>query len=700
MAKSREASARRIAAAAWEDEELEGTRAERAAFAAALARWALERPEASDSDVRAEARRRAAGLSGRGAPDRVRIVEEEPAAEPPRARRAAVKRRAAGPVKREAAERIFEISVGGRTARVRAEWLMGAGEGEKSACAAGRAAAARAAADWGGAEGPFEGRPACVQARLEASLRTLLAGRGLDLGRLDPRSGIGAVGARLEAALEAAAQDCLRGEAARAARSAGATDRWHKAFPQARSLRRRLRLFVGPTNSGKTHAAMDLLAARGGTYAAPLRLMALEGRNRFESERGLACSLATGEETEESPGAALLSCTVEMLPLDRRVPLAVIDEIQMVSDPERGWAWTDAVLGCPAEELVMCGSEDAVPWIESCARTTGEDLAIERFARKAPLRALAEPARIRDLEPGDAIVAFSKPAALELLAAARAAGWKAAAIYGAMGPTARRLQAEAFRSGAADILVATDAIGMGLNLPCRRVLFAATEKFDGERIRPLTASEIRQIAGRAGRYGMREEGWAGVMAGGDPSVVAEALEDRPAAPADRRPWVLPPAKALIAAADVLGTDSLAKTLRFVLAEAFDPKGPFRPAKAEGALALAAVLDGGGLSFEDRCRCLGAPLDARSAFGAKLAVEWTRRQASGREVPAPRLDPTPREDPRGRLDEAERVSAAAGLYLWMGERFPLSYPFLESARAARNAAEEAIVSALADPKMGS
>jgi ATP-dependent RNA helicase SUPV3L1/SUV3 len=305
-------------------------------------------------------------------------------------------------------------------------------------------------------------------------------------------------------------------------------------FEKARKLQRSVTLFVGPPNSGKTHAAFERLAqAHDGCYLAPLRLLALEGRDRLVG-RGVACSLLTGEENVPAPGARVVSSTIEMLSTSKPVEVAVIDEAQMIFDASRGWAWTQAIVGVPANELLIICSAYAVPAIENLLRLCGESCTVRHFERKQHVELLHSRVSLHALKKGDAVVAFSRRDVLMLRDQIGAMGHPVSVIYGALPPEVRRREAERFAQGDTDVLVATDAIGMGLNLPIRRVIFSTMTKFDGEADRPLTESEVHQIAGRAGRYGMHEEGFAGVLKEAEPGALHMLQEllhsERPAVP--------------------------------------------------------------------------------------------------------------------------------------------------------------------------
>lgn len=288
------------------------------------------------------------------------------------------------------------------------------------------------------------------------------------------------------------------------------------AFEIARSLQRVLHFKLGPTNSGKTYEALEALkAAPSGVYLAPLRLLAMEVRDRL-TEAGVPCNLITGEERDLVPGAQHTACTVEMMNPNQQVAVAVIDEIQMLQDEDRGHAWTAALVGAPAPEVYVCGSNAVT---EACLRvieSLGERHTLTFLERKTPLD-VEEQALSGDrynrwklkgkLHSGDAVIAFSRKDVLTLSARIRQWGFGVATIYGALSPEVRRTEARRFCSGEAQILVATDAIGMGLNLPIRRVVFSASHKFDGNANRDLNATEVRQIAGRAGRFGIYPTGY-------------------------------------------------------------------------------------------------------------------------------------------------------------------------------------------------
>lgn len=280
-------------------------------------------------------------------------------------------------------------------------------------------------------------------------------------------------------------------------------------FPGARSRVRRFVLHVGPTNSGKTHDAIEALkTARSGTYLAPLRLLALEVGEAIR-DSGVPCDIVTGEEADydEDEGTSHVSSTVEMLDTERRYDVAVIDEAQMLDDEARGWSWTRAIVGVDADVVHVCMAQRAEGIVTRIIEMCGDEVAeVVRHERKTPLT--VEPVPFDwDPRPGDALVCFSRKAVLATATNLEEQGIRASVVYGALPWQARKREAEKFRAGETQVVVATDSIGMGLNLPIRRVVFLEDRKFDGTGIRKLRTEEWKQIAGRAGRLGMYDEGF-------------------------------------------------------------------------------------------------------------------------------------------------------------------------------------------------
>lgn len=288
----------------------------------------------------------------------------------------------------------------------------------------------------------------------------------------------------------------------------------HLWYPTARLLKRKIILHCGPTNSGKTYRAMQRLKeAQSGLYCGPLRLLAWENYEKLNNQN-VGCSLLTGQEVVEIPDAKHVSSTVEMVNLDRIVDVAVIDEIQMIQDRDRGHAWTRAFLGVPAKEVHLCGDATSLSWLQEMTKITGEELHVCEYKRLSPLAIQDQPVTsYKYLKKGDCVVAFSRNEVYSLKKKIeQETNRKVSIIYGNLPPEIRKEQARSFNDGESDILVASDAIGMGLNLNIGRVVFSTIMKFDGEEYRRLAKTEVLQIAGRAGRFNTQfHQGQVSVM---------------------------------------------------------------------------------------------------------------------------------------------------------------------------------------------
>ena len=282
-------------------------------------------------------------------------------------------------------------------------------------------------------------------------------------------------------------------------------------YPAARAMERHFVLHLGGTNTGKTYAGFQRLkSARTGVYLSPLRLLALEAQETL-LDAGVACSLSTGEEEDWQAGDTHVAATAEKLDVNRQYDVAVVDECQMIADPQRGYAWTRAILGLQAPEIHLCAAPHAQHILQKLIRDCGDSYEVVYHKRKTPLTCMKRTVDEHSLQPGDALITFSKIGVLSIAEELRQRGKTPAIIYGALPYATRRRQMEGFLAGQTEYIVATDAIGMGLNLPIRRIIFMDTEKFDGVERRELRPEEIQQIAGRAGRYGMYDRGYVGAV---------------------------------------------------------------------------------------------------------------------------------------------------------------------------------------------
>ncbi len=260
----------------------------------------------------------------------------------------------------------------------------------------------------------------------------------------------------------------------------------------------RVTAVLGPTNTGKTYLAIDrMLGHSSGMIGFPLRLLARENYDRIVQVKGAGqVALVTGEEKILPPGARYFCCTVESMPVDRPVAFLAVDEIQLCADPERGHVFTDRLLHARGlEETMFLGAETVRPVLQKLV-PEAEYITRPRFSTLA----YTGPQKLTRLPPRSAVVAFSAAEVYATAELMRRQRGGTAVVLGALSPRTRNAQVALFEAGEVDYLVATDAIGMGLNLDLDHVAFARLRKFDGRGRRRLSAQEVGQIAGRAGRH--------------------------------------------------------------------------------------------------------------------------------------------------------------------------------------------------------
>ncbi len=269
---------------------------------------------------------------------------------------------------------------------------------------------------------------------------------------------------------------------------------------EARTLNRKIIYHMGPTNSGKTYHAIEALCqAKTGCYLAPLRLLASELFDTMNN-KNVKTTLLTGEEVVEIEGATHFSSTIEMAKLNEKFECCVIDEIQMISDPQRGWAWTRALVNLNSPEVHLCGDPSVLKKVEEILKLTGDTLEVKHYERMTELEVMDKTITLSSLQKSDALICFSRRNALKYKSDLEQLGFKVSIVYGRLSPEVRREQARKFDEGETDIMVSTDAIAMGMNLPVRRIVFSTLSKFINSKEFVITPSEIKQIAGRAGRF--------------------------------------------------------------------------------------------------------------------------------------------------------------------------------------------------------
>ncbi len=459
---------------------------------------------------------------------------------------------------------------------------------------------------------------------------------------------------------------------------------YHKLYP-ARRLTRRWIALLGPTNSGKTHRSIEAMAAaEHAIYLSPLRLMALENQERIES-MGVPCSLVTGEEEIIREGATHFCCTVEEFARFRheRWDVVVVDEVQMMADPQRGWAWVDALVSAHTPKLMMTGPALIEPSLRTLCELCEDQLQVQRTKRLSPVEVAKHAITLERLEPGSLLVAFSRKLVLELKGMLESAGKSVSVVYGALSPEVRREQARRFREGEADIMVATDAVGMGLNLPAHTLCFYTDEKFDGIQNRQLKVQEVKQIGGRAGRFGHHDSGEITAL---DPQTLKSIrrLFNSPDAPVDLSQFqVRPSIDHLSAISELMGEPSLLRSwLTFNrninYGEAFVSVLPDELAE------WIELIDDPKIPLWLRWTFACTPI--RGGFdspASQHAQRWIKRVAEGHAIPMPRL-----------LLGADLASLESTLhvvetYLHLARSLPEHFPEHDDGEEARKLLNDAI-----------
>jgi len=291
---------------------------------------------------------------------------------------------------------------------------------------------------------------------------------------------------------------------------------------------------LGPTNTGKTYLALQrMLGHATGMIGFPLRLLARENYDKVVQEKGVSqVALVTGEEKIIPQNPRYWICTVEAMPLDVSVSFLAIDEIQISADPERGYVFTDRLLNARGTMETMFMGSDTMAGV---IRELLPDCEIETRPRFSELNYVS-PKRLQKVPRRSAIVVFSASDVYHVAENLRGMRGGCAVVLGALSPRTRNAQVEMYQAGEVDYLVATDAIGMGLNMDLDHVTFAKTSKFDGRQARRLRAPEIGQIAGRAGRHMNNGTFCTTTEIGGFPEEIVEAVENHRFDPVEMLQW--------------------------------------------------------------------------------------------------------------------------------------------------------------------
>lgn len=465
-------------------------------------------------------------------------------------------------------------------------------------------------------------------------------------------------------------------------------------YPEARSIERKFVFHAGPTNSGKTHHAMEaFINAESGVYCGPLKMLAVEVFNKT-NEKGTPCDLVTGEDRQyvnKDSVSKHIACTVEMASTTDIVDVAVIDEVQMVRDFQRGWAWTRALLGIPAKEIHLCGEKAAVHLIQDILNSLGEEVVVKEYKRLTGLKVLDQPlGSLSNLQPGDCVVCFSKADIYNVTFAIEQMGKECAVIYGALPPGTKSNQCMRFNNpdDPCKILVATDAIGMGLNLSIRRIIFYSLTKVsmneNGQReVELISVSQALQIAGRAGRYGTAfEGGLVTTFRGDDLPILKDLLQQKPSQ--IERVGLHPTADQIELFAYHLPHASLSNLLDIFVSLSQMDSSQYFMCNIDTFKYLADMIQHVALPLRARYVFCCAPINIRMPFVCTMFLKYARQYSRNepmtrfwlcREIDWPITQPRNINE----LVHLEAVFDVMDLYLWFSYRFPDLFPEQDKVR---------------------
>ncbi len=478
----------------------------------------------------------------------------------------------------------------------------------------------------------------------------------------------------------------------------------HQFYPFARQLKRKIIFHTGPTNSGKTyHAFQRLMQAKSGCYCAPLRLLAAEGYNKMK-EKGLLVSLITGDhkiQSEEPP--THVACTVEMVNLKKEVDVAVIDEIQLIADSQRGWAWSRSFLGIPAKEIHICGEERTIKLIESICEDMKEDYEVSHYKRLSPLKLLQHSLNndLRRIRKGDCVVTFSRRDVFRLKHQIEAqTKLKCAVVFGGLPADVRLEQAKLFNTQKMDVLIATDAIGYGLNLNIRRIIFQRVKKFDGVKEVILEPHLIRQIAGRAGRFASAySEGEVTTLDSKDLYTIHAAFE--PGAVEEIEKAGIKPSEDQLEFF-VQEFDKNRQTSLSMMIKKFEELTTCSPnyfvCNSKEQREIADLIEKFDLVFKERITFTQAPVDVDDPFAMQILKRYVQNHAKGKTVPVLVQPSKTLPKTMQQLKEFESVCKILDAYIWLAYRFPDTFTEKKLAETMRKYCHKVIELSLRDTKL--
>lgn len=461
----------------------------------------------------------------------------------------------------------------------------------------------------------------------------------------------------------------------------------HTWYPNARKKKRNIILHVGPTNSGKTHQSLKRLeSSSSGIYCGPLRLLAWEVAKRLNKCK-VPCDLITGQEREKVDGAKHQSVTVEMADVTSDYECAVIDEIQMLGCQTRGFSFTRALLGISAKELHLCGDPACVPLVEEMLKVTGDSVKVQYYERLSPLVPLKVPlGPYSNIRTGDCIVTFSRKSIYTFKKKIESGGRHlCSVVYGSLPPETRTKQATRFNdaNNEFDVLVASDAIGMGLNLNISRIIFSTMKKFDGMEMRDLTVPEIKQIAGRAGRYGSRfPVGEVTCLDAEDLPLLHSSLTSP--SPILEKAGLFPSFDLLSLYSNLHPKEGIYQILAHFVENA-KLSALYFVTNCQEVLNAAAVIDKLPLKLSDKYIFCISPVDMSDEISSQGFTQFAQTYAKTgivrlREIFTPGSLKVPKT--HNALKELESIHKVLELYVWLGFRLGDSFPDLELASSQK------------------
>ncbi|CAH1783944.1 unnamed protein product [Owenia fusiformis] len=476
-------------------------------------------------------------------------------------------------------------------------------------------------------------------------------------------------------------------------------------YPEARGVQRKIIYHAGPTNSGKTyHALQRFLTAKSAVYCGPLRLLAAEVYKK-SNEQGTPCDLVTGEERRyadpDGEPSSHVACTVEMTSVTTPYEVAVIDEVQMLKSKDRGWAWTRALLGVCAEEIHVCGDPSALDLLNDFMLHVGDEVEVRKYKRLTPLKYLDYAVeKFENIQAGDCIVCFSKNDIYHVSRQVERRNLECAVIYGGLPPGTKVAQAEKFNdpNHPCKILVATDAIGMGLNLNIRRIVFYSlikptlNEKGEKE-MDVLDTSTALQISGRAGRYGTQyPNGEVTTFKREDLSLLRQIVNQE-ITPIEQA-GLHPTAEQIELFAYHLPKATLSNLIDiFVTICELDNQYYFM-CNVDDFKFLADMIEHVPLGLRTRYIFCCAPIPKKQPFVCTMFLKFARRYSSGEPLTVDwlaRILSWPLTSPGTIADlvHLEGVFDVLDLYLWLSYRFMDHFPHAEQVREMQSELDEII-----------